>query len=158
MSKSVRILGLVLLALALAPSTACKQPQLVIDSPEHGSFLNGTQVTVSGRARVATSARDVSNFRPGEILVVPHTNADYVEAIRKATGIITEEGSLTSHAAVIGLRLGIPVIVGFEEATKQIREGAILTVDAQRGLVFSGAVPAGGHFNEGAGNGVPLPS
>ncbi|MFB6276905.1 MAG: pyruvate kinase [Halothece sp.] len=114
--------------------------------------------TVSGRARVAKSAREVGNFRPGEILVVPHTDADYVEAIRKATGIITEEGSLTSHAAVIGLRLGIPVIVGVEEATKKIREGAIVTLDTQRGLVFSGSVPAGGHFNEGAGTGVPLPS
>ena len=114
--------------------------------------------TVSGRARVAHSAHEVGNFRPGEILVVPHTDADYVEAIRKATGIITEEGSLTSHAAVLGLRLGIPVIVGFEEATQAIREGAILTLDAQRGLVFSGAVPSGGHFNEGVGTGVPLPS
>ncbi|AFZ45345.1 pyruvate kinase [Halothece sp. PCC 7418] len=114
--------------------------------------------TVSGRARVAKSANEVGNFRPGEILVVPHTDADYVEAIRKATGIITEESSLTSHAAVIGLRLGIPVIVGVEGATQAIREGAILTVDAQRGLVFSGSVPAGGHFNEGAGTGVSMPS
>jgi len=48
-----------------------------------------------------------------------------VEAIRKASGIVTEEESLTSHAAVIGLRLGIPVIVG-AQATKVIRDGAIL--------------------------------
>lgn len=114
--------------------------------------------TVSGRARIAKTAQEVGNFRPGEILVVPYTNAEYVEAIRKATGIITEEGSLTSHAAVIGLRLGIPVIVGFEGATDTIREGAILSLDAQRGLVFSGSVPAGGHFNEGAGTEISLPS
>ena len=114
--------------------------------------------TVSGRARIAKSSKDVGNFRPGEILVVPYTNAEYVEAIRRATGIITEEGSLTSHAAVIGLRLGIPVIVGFEGATETIREGAILSLDAQRGLVFSGSVPAGGHFNENAGTEISLPS
>ncbi len=114
--------------------------------------------TVSGRARIAKTARDVTNFRPGEILVVPATDADYVDAIRKATGIITEEGSLTSHAAIIGLRLGIPVIVGFEGATQTIREGAILTLDAQRGLVFSGSVPSGGYFNDNAGTGVSLPS
>ncbi|MDJ0718383.1 MAG: pyruvate kinase [Prochloraceae cyanobacterium] len=96
------------------------------------------QNSVSGRARVAHHAREISDFSPGEILVAPATNAEFVEAIRKASGIITEEESLTSHAAVIGLRLGIPVIVGFKGATQAIREGTILTLDAQKGLVYSG--------------------
>ena len=100
------------------------------------------QGSVSGRARVASSALDVGNFNSGEILVAPHTSADFVEAIRKAAGIITEEESLTSHAAVIGLRLGIPVIVGVKQATEVIRDGAILTLDMQRGLIYSGAVGA----------------
>ncbi|MEY3404540.1 MAG: Pyruvate kinase, partial [Cyanobacteriota bacterium] len=65
---------------------------------------------------------------------------DFVEAIRKAGGIITEEDSLTSHAAVIGLRLGVPVILGVKEATQVIKDGAILTLDIQRGLIYSGAV------------------
>ena len=101
------------------------------------------QGSVSGRARVAHSGMDVSNFNPGEILVAPRTSADFVEAIRKAAGIITEDESLTSHAAVIGLRLGVPVIVGVKKATEVIRDGAILTLDMQRGLVYSGAVGAG---------------
>ncbi len=100
------------------------------------------QGSVSGRARVAHSGMDVSNFNPGEILVAPRTSADFVEAIRKAAGIITEDESLTSHAAVIGLRLGVPVIVGVKKATEVIRDGAILTLDMQRGLVYSGAVGA----------------
>ncbi|NET54081.1 MAG: hypothetical protein F6K09_37335, partial [Merismopedia sp. SIO2A8] len=54
-------------------------------------------------------------------------------------GIVTEEDSLTSHAAVIGLRLGVPVILGVKDATDIIRNGAILTLDTQRGLVYSGA-------------------
>jgi len=82
--------------------------------------------------------REIGNFSPGEILVAPHTNADYVDVIRKAGGIITEESSLTSHAAVIGLRLGIPVIVGLKHATELIGEGAILTLDSQRGKVYFG--------------------
>jgi pyruvate kinase len=61
--------------------------------------------------------------------------------MRRAAGIITEESSLTSHAAIIGLRLGVPVIVGFKNATQIIREGAILTLDAQKGLVYSGTMP-----------------
>ncbi|HEY9881042.1 MAG TPA: pyruvate kinase [Leptolyngbyaceae cyanobacterium] len=96
--------------------------------------------SVSGRARVAASGLDVSNFNPGEILVVPRTSADFVEAIRRAGGIITEDDSLTGHAAVIGLRLGVPVIVGVKNATEIIRDGTILTLDTRRGLVYSGAL------------------
>jgi len=97
------------------------------------------QGSVSGRARIAHNALDIHGFNPGEILVVPQTSVDYIEVIRKAGGIITEEDSLTSHAAVIGLRLGIPVIVGVENATRSIREGLLLTLDVQRGVVYSGA-------------------
>ncbi|MER3587769.1 MAG: pyruvate kinase [Mastigocladus sp. ERB_26_1] len=98
------------------------------------------QGSVSGRARVAHTSMDVSNFNPGDILVAPRTSADFVEVIRKSAGIITEEDSLTCHAAVIGLRLGVPVIVGVKKATQVIRDGSILTMDMQRGLVYSGAV------------------
>ncbi|MDZ8108945.1 MAG: pyruvate kinase [Nostoc sp. DedQUE12a] len=104
----------------------------------HGIGLG--QGSVSGRARVANTGMDVSNFNPGDILVASRTNADFVEAIRKAAGIITEDESLTSHAAVIGLRLGVPVIVGVKQATQVIRDGAIITLDLQRGLIYSGAV------------------
>ncbi|MGL5873684.1 MAG: pyruvate kinase [Xenococcaceae cyanobacterium] len=95
------------------------------------------QGVVSGRARVASCAREINNFNPGEILVVTDTNADFVEVIRQAAGIVTEEG-VNSHAAVIGFRLGIPVIVGFKDATNVIREGAFITLDAPRHLVYSG--------------------
>jgi pyruvate kinase len=95
------------------------------------------QGVVSGRARVASCAREINNFNPGEILVVTDTNADFVEVIRQAAGIVTEEG-VNSHAAVIGFRLGIPVIVGFKGATSVIREGAFITLDAPRHLVYSG--------------------
>ncbi|MEH2289621.1 pyruvate kinase [Nostoc sp.] len=104
----------------------------------HGIGLG--QGSVSGRARVASTGMDVSNFNPGDILVAPRTSADFVEAIRKSAGIITEEESLTSHAAVIGLRLGVPVIVGVKQATQVIRDGAIITLDLQRGLIYSGAL------------------
>lgn len=107
-----------------------------------GQGIGIGQGSVSGMARVAHSAMEVGNFNHGEILVVPSTNADFVEVIRKAGGIVTEEDSLTSHAAVIGLRLGVPVIVGVKNATKIVRDGAILTLDTQRGLVYSGATGA----------------
>jgi pyruvate kinase len=105
-----------------------------------GQGIGIGQGSVSGLARVAHTAREVGNFNSGEILVAPSTNADFVEAIRKAAGIITEDESLTCHAAVIGLRLGVPVIVGVKNATQIVRDGAILTLDTQRGLIYSGAM------------------
>ncbi len=113
------------------------------------------QTAISGRARVAHNAREIGNFNVGEILVAPSTNADFVEVIRKAAGVITEESSLTSHAATIGLRLGVPVIVGFKNATEVIREGAILTLDAQRGLVYSGT--KSGDSVNGSSFELPIP-
>ena len=105
-----------------------------------GQGIGLGQGSVSGRARVVHNAMDASNFNPGDILVASRTGVDFVEAIRKAGGIITEEESLTSHAAVIGLRLGVPVIVGVKDATQVIKDGAILTLDIQRGLIYSGVV------------------
>lgn len=97
------------------------------------------QGSVTGRARVAKDALQLGDFSSGDILVVPQTSAEFLEVIRKASGIVTEVDSLTSHAAVIGLRLGIPVIVGVKNATQVIRNGTILTLDMQRGSVYSGA-------------------
>ncbi|ERT04923.1 pyruvate kinase [Lyngbya aestuarii BL J] len=97
------------------------------------------QGSVTGRAKVAQEASQLSDFSSGDILVVHQTNAEFVEVIRKASGIVTEVDSLTSHAAVIGLRLGIPVIIGVKNATEVIRNGTILTLDMQRGSVYSGA-------------------
>ena len=111
------------------------------------------QGAVSGRARVASHPGEVKDFNRGEILVTSSTNAGFIDIIRQAAGIITEEDSLTSHAAILGLRLGIPVIVGFRQATQTIREGAILTLDAKRGLVYSGTMSS----NIVAGSEAKLP-
>ncbi len=97
------------------------------------------QGSVSGRARIIQNEYEACNFNAGDILVAANTSVEMVEAIRKAAGIITEDGSLTSHAAVIGLRLGVPVIVGVPNATAAIREGEIVTLDLQRGVVYAGS-------------------
>jgi pyruvate kinase len=122
----------------VAGSTDLIKVELVKAILGQGSGIG--QGAISGRARVAHSARDINDFNPGEILVTTTTNAQFVDIIRQASGIITEEDDITSHAAVIGLRLGIPVIVGLKNATEVIREGTILTLDAKRGIVYSGTV------------------
>ena len=58
--------------------------------------------------------------------------------IEKCKGFITEEGGLTSHAAVVGLSLGIPVIVGVNNATNLIKNGQELTIDAESGVIYHG--------------------
>lgn len=105
------------------------------------------QGCVTGRARVARSAGELADFNPGEILVTVQTSADFVDVMRKAGGVVTEVDSLTSHAAVIGLRLGVPVIVGVKNATRMIRDGVILTLDMERGVVYSGASSGSGSEN-----------
>jgi pyruvate kinase len=96
------------------------------------------QGSVSGRARVAHNSAEVRDLNQGEILVAPHTDASYIDVMRKAAGIVTEEDSINGHAAVLGLKLGIPVIVGVHNATELIRSGTLLTLDVRRGLVYSG--------------------
>lgn len=122
----------------VAGSTDLIKVELVKAVLGEGSGIG--QGAISGRARVAYSAKELNDFNPGEILVTSSTNAQFVDIIRQASGIITEEDNITNHAAVIGLRLGIPVIVGVKNATEVIREGAIVTVDAKRGVVYSGTV------------------
>ena len=102
----------------------------------HGTGIG--QGEVSGRAHVLRNDMDVGRFMSGDILIATHTSADYVEAIRHASGIITEDDSTTGHAAVVGLRLGVPVIVGVKDATTMIQDGSIVTLDVKQGVVYSG--------------------
>ena len=105
-----------------------------------GQGVGVGQGRVTGIARVAQGVNSPNHFNPGDILVAPQTDANLMDCIHHARGIVTETESLTSHAAVIGLQLGIPVIVGVEGATQAIRDGSVLTLDVPKGLVHSGSV------------------
>lgn len=92
-----------------------------------------------GKAVVAHSVEEAEVYDgEGSILVTHSTDKDMIPFIEKCAGIITEEGGLTSHAAVVGLSLGIPVIVGVEDATKKITHGNDITMDAETGVVYNG--------------------
>ncbi len=98
--------------------------------------------SVSGRVRILKGDDDVSQFGQNEILVVQSTSAKYVDAIKKAKGVITEDGNVTGHAVTIGMRLDVPVIVGVTDAMTVIRDGEIVTMDLERGFVYSGSHPS----------------
>ncbi|ASN05016.1 pyruvate kinase [Virgibacillus necropolis] len=92
-----------------------------------------------GKAVIAkTAAEAISKVTEEDILVTYSTDRDMMPAIEKAGGIITEEGGLTSHAAVVGLSLGIPVIVGLENVFELIKDGDDITIDSAKGDVYRG--------------------
>ncbi|AEG15229.1 pyruvate kinase [Desulfofundulus kuznetsovii DSM 6115] len=94
---------------------------------------------VTGRVRICHTLKDaLEKVEPGDILVTPFTDKDFIPAIEKAAALITEVGGLTSHGAIVGLEFGIPVIVGVDAATSILTDGDTVTVDGQRGLVYRG--------------------
>ena len=97
--------------------------------------------SVVGKAVVANSAAEAnSKVNEGDILVAKTTDPDYMPAIKKASGLVVEASGLTSHAAVVGLSLGIPVVVGTTDATEKISDGTTITVDARRGAIYQGEI------------------
>ncbi len=92
-----------------------------------------------GKIVIAHNAKEaLDKVKPGSILVTIGSDREMVPAIEKCAALITEEGGLTSHAAVVGLNLGIPVIVGVENALALFKEGQEVTVDAVRGIIYNG--------------------
>ncbi|WP_440964094.1 pyruvate kinase [Pediococcus pentosaceus] len=96
--------------------------------------------TVIGKAVVATSA-DEANKKAveGGVLVTKTTDKDYLPAIEKSSALVVENGGLTSHTAVVGISMGIPVIVGVQNATSILSDDELITVDSRRGIIYHGA-------------------
>ena len=97
----------------------------------------------SGRTRRITSARDLSTFKPGEILVAPATSPDWEPVMKIAGGIITDKGGRTCHAAIVARELGIPAVVGATHATEKLKNGTSVTISCAEGdvgNVYRGAV------------------
>ena len=90
---------------------------------------------VKARVRVLESYCDVAKMKRGEILVSPKTNPKFVPAMEKASAIITDEGGLLSHAAIISRELKIPCVVGTKIATRALKDGDLVKVDANKGVV-----------------------
>jgi pyruvate kinase len=90
-----------------------------------------------GKVQICRSAKEaLARINEGDILVTNSTDRDYVAAMKKAAAIITEVGGLTSHAAIVSLSLGIPVIVGAKGALRLLEDSLIITVDSKRGYVY----------------------
>ncbi|HTX86553.1 MAG TPA: PEP-utilizing enzyme [Candidatus Nanoarchaeia archaeon] len=88
-----------------------------------------------GKAKIVISKNQFAKFKAGEILVAEMTEPSFVPIIKKAAAIITDEGGVTCHAAIVARELGIPCIIGTKIATKVLHDGDLVEVDADKGIV-----------------------
>ncbi len=104
-------------------------------------IVRGTGVgkkAASGTAYVAASVNELDQFKEGEILVTRTTDSNFLPAIEKAAALVTEEGGLTSHGAIVAINYSKPAVVGVDRAVELIKTGDTITVDAIRGLIYRG--------------------
>lgn len=94
----------------------------------------------SGKIKIIKNLKDLNKIIPGDILVTSMTNPDMVVTMQKSAAIITDEGGLTAHAAIVSREMGIPCIVGTQEATTRLKEGEIITVNGFTGKIYKGKV------------------
>jgi len=94
----------------------------------------------TGRVVIVDEVSDLGRIQDGDIMVTTITNPDMVPVMRRVSAIITDEGGMTCHAAVVSRELGTPAIVGTKNATRVLKEGDIITIDGKKGIIFEGDV------------------
>jgi pyruvate,water dikinase len=121
-----------------------KSPSTKIKHEEHKIAIKGLPASPGfhmGQAKVATTPQEAAKLmKQGDILVTRMTNPDWAPYMRVAGSIVTDEGGMTCHAAIVSRELGIPCIVGTGKATKVLVTENSYTVDAKAGVVYEGAI------------------
>ncbi|MEK9161625.1 MAG: PEP-utilizing enzyme, partial [Patescibacteria group bacterium] len=110
----------------------------------HNEMVKSGQIRgqVGSSGKVIGTAKVIQNFElqktklnPGEILVTGMTRPEFVPLMKIAAGIITDEGGVTCHAAIVSRELGIPCVIGTKIATQILHDGDLVEVDADKGVV-----------------------
>ncbi|HLC44353.1 MAG TPA: phosphoenolpyruvate synthase [Patescibacteria group bacterium] len=121
--------------------------EYAVERPKLSSIRSGEAGTVlirgvavgskigSGIARVILDAKQIGQFRPGEVLVTEITDPDWEPIMKIASAIVTNSGGRTSHAAIVSREIGIPAVVGCGDATRKIKTGEVVTVSCAEGEV-----------------------
>jgi len=100
--------------------------------------LGASPGVVAGPARTVGSVDDLAAVEDGDVIVTEMTMPDMVPAMKRAVGIVTDEGGMTSHAAIVSRELGVPAVVGTGSATRELDDGRLVTVDGDHGVVHDG--------------------
>jgi pyruvate,water dikinase len=95
-----------------------------------------------GKVKIVKSAKEIKDMDRGDILVTEMTTPDFVPGMKKAAGIITDTGGMTSHAAIVSRELGVPCVVGTGNATATLKDGMNVSVDGSHGIIYEGFVSA----------------
>ena len=101
--------------------------------------LGASPGIASGPVRIVGKLDQLDKVGEGDIIVTEMTTPDMVPAMKRASGIITDEGGMTSHAAIVARELGAPAVVGAGTATEQLEDGQVVTIDGDKGSVTEGA-------------------
>jgi len=121
----------------------------------HRIILKGAAASVgqaAGTVKIVETPKELDKIKKGDVLVAKMTNPSYVPAMKRASAIVTDEGGSTSHAAIVSRELAIPCVVGTSEATAKLKDGDIVTVDGEAGLVYEGNVVVAGSRQQAAGS------
>ena len=100
--------------------------------------LGASPGMASGKVKIVLDIDELDKIKDGDIMVTTMTTPDMVPAMRRASGIVTDEGGVTCHASIISRELGIPCVVGTGDATTTLEENSGVTLDGKKGLVFDG--------------------
>jgi pyruvate, water dikinase len=100
--------------------------------------LGASPGIASGTVKIILDLKDLEKISTGDVLVTKMTNPDMVVSMQKSTAIITDEGGMTAHAAIVSREMGIPAVVGTREGTVKLKDGMIVTVDGSSGKIYAG--------------------
>ena len=100
--------------------------------------LGASPGIATGNVKIVLDIDELDKIEEGDVMVTTMTTPDMVPAMRRASGIVTDEGGVTCHASIISRELGIPCVVGTGDATKTLKENTGVTLDGKKGLVFEG--------------------
>lgn len=124
--------------------TSAQQPDAAKPEIKLEQILKGAPASpglVSGPVRIVPDVKFLEKVKAGDIMVTDMTTPDFVPAMKRAKGIVTNRGGLTSHAAIVSRELGVTCVVGTTKATEVLKDGMIITINGNTGEVFKGAPP-----------------
>jgi pyruvate,water dikinase len=125
------------------PITTIKEPTGEahdIDAPVLLSGAAASPGVASGPVKIVPDPSQIDKVLEGDVLVAEMTTPDFVPAMKRAAAIVTDRGGRTAHAAIVSRELGIPCVVGSENATTTLTDGQIITVDGSNGKVYHGRI------------------
>ncbi len=143
------IVGSTIYILQSRPITTIRSGKAEKSLPEAGTqeiILRGQGASpgiASGRVVIIHDAKEAGKVKEGDILVTRMTNPDMVPAMRRVAAIVTDEGGMTCHAAIVSRELGTPAVVGTKTATQVLKQGQLVTVDGEKGFIYDGEIAIG---------------